>query len=121
MRPKCSHWLSACTGQVWLLLPRPISTSRQAVGTDHGSPGNADLPYLDPSPTQGRRAEGLRVAHGRGLLQHTNMSVAEVALASGFEQTLPFSKAFRRRFCVRPSQVTHFSPRSKTNDPKHGA
>ena len=28
---KCSHCSSACTGQVWSLEPRPISTSRQPV------------------------------------------------------------------------------------------
>ena len=30
----------------------------EAVRTDHGSLGNADLPYFYPSPTQGKRAEG---------------------------------------------------------------
>ncbi|MBM3615626.1 MAG: helix-turn-helix domain-containing protein [Alphaproteobacteria bacterium] len=59
------------------------------------------------SKTPSGHIADLRVAHGRSLLEHTKMSVAEIALASGFEQTPAFSKMFRRRYGVRPSQFTH--------------
>lgn len=46
----------------------------------------------------------LRLTYARQLLQETDRSVLEVALACGFGSTASFSRAYRRRFGVPPSR-----------------
>ncbi|MCY1314561.1 HTH-type transcriptional regulator CdhR [compost metagenome] len=46
----------------------------------------------------------LRLTRARQLLQHTNKSLTEISIASGF-MTLPhFSRCFREKFDVAPGQ-----------------
>lgn len=49
-----------------------------------------------------------RINHARALLTQTEMSVQEVALACGYNSTSTFSKLFREKFGVAPSQYSPF-------------
>ena len=46
---------------------------------------------------------GLRLRHGRSLLQQTCQAISEVAVASGFRSTSHFAHAYRRYFHRAPS------------------
>ncbi|MFZ6048476.1 GlxA family transcriptional regulator [Pseudomonas sp. CR3202] len=53
----------------------------------------------------------LRLTHARQLLQHTNKSLTEIAVASGFSTLPHFSRCFREKFDIAPGQFrarTHF-------------
>ncbi|AVZ17450.1 GlxA family transcriptional regulator [Pseudomonas aeruginosa] len=46
----------------------------------------------------------LRLTHARQLLQHTNKSLTEIAVASGFATLPHFSRCFREKFDIAPGQ-----------------
>lgn len=50
---------------------------------------------------------GLRLDHARSLITETNLTLFEVAAATGFNTKSSFSKAFVRRFGSPPSKVHH--------------
>lgn len=53
----------------------------------------------------------LRLTHARQLLQHTNKSLTEISVASGFATLPHFSRCFREKFDIAPGQFrarTHF-------------
>ncbi len=50
------------------------------------------------------RVLGLRLDHAAGLLQETDLSVAEIASQSGFRDSNYFSRQFRRRFNLSPRE-----------------
>ncbi|MFC5695999.1 GlxA family transcriptional regulator [Pseudomonas sp. GCM10022186] len=53
----------------------------------------------------------LRLTHARQLLQHTNKSLIEIAVASGFATLPHFHRCFREMFDIAPGQFrtrTHF-------------
>ncbi|MOA59318.1 HTH-type transcriptional regulator CdhR [compost metagenome] len=53
----------------------------------------------------------LRLTHARQLLQHTNKSLIEIAVASGFATLPHFHRCFREKFDIAPGQFrarTHF-------------
>jgi transcriptional regulator GlxA family with amidase domain len=47
---------------------------------------------------------GLRLQKARELLFHTNMSLAEICFACGFNSQTHFSKSYRAKFGVSPSR-----------------
>lgn len=47
----------------------------------------------------------LRLDHGRNLLASTDLSLAEIAVACGFESKSHFSKSFAKRFGMPPSKM----------------
>jgi AraC family transcriptional regulator, carnitine catabolism transcriptional activator len=47
----------------------------------------------------------LRLDHGRNLLASTDLSLAEVVVACGFDSKSHFSKSFTKRFGVPPSRI----------------
>jgi transcriptional regulator GlxA family with amidase domain len=51
---------------------------------------------------------GIRLEHARQLLVHTDMTLAEVALASGFKDPSTFSKKYLQRYGLRPSAERGF-------------
>jgi AraC-like DNA-binding protein len=64
-----------------------------------------------------------RLRTASGLLQHTNLSVLEVALRSGFEEVSHFHRCFRARFKTTPLQYRKLSEsgRSSTQESqRHG-
>lgn len=48
---------------------------------------------------------GLRLEHGFSLLNNTHLRITEISVATGFASVSAFSRAFRNRFLVSPSQV----------------
>lgn len=58
--------------------------------------------YLGKSPY--RFFRDLRLDHGRSLLRETDLSVTEIAMASGFVSPMVFIKSFRERFGQSPGQ-----------------
>ncbi|MNZ32652.1 HTH-type transcriptional regulator CdhR [compost metagenome] len=67
------------------------------------------LRYVKASPP--RYYMELRLTHARQLLQHTNKSLTEIAVASGFATLPHFSRCFREKFDVAPGQFrlrSHF-------------
>lgn len=55
--------------------------------------------------TPARYYRSLRLDHGHGLLVETDMSVADVSIASGFRNFHHFSKCFKDRFGTYPSRI----------------
>jgi AraC family transcriptional regulator, carnitine catabolism transcriptional activator len=56
--------------------------------------------YLDQSPVQ--VYFDMRLSHANALMTETNMSVTEIALASGFNSATHFSRQFKRKFGTSP-------------------
>ncbi len=54
------------------------------------------------SETPGRYYLELRLSRARNLLTQTEMSIINVALASGFSSAAHFSKNYKQRFGVSP-------------------
>ena len=52
----------------------------------------------------------LRLDKARQLLRQSDLSVLEVSLACGFDSASYFSRCYRRRFAVSPSQDRHERP-----------
>jgi AraC-like DNA-binding protein len=55
-----------------------------------------------------------RLRTASGLLQHTNLSVLEIALRSGFEEISHFHRCFRARFKTTPLQYRKQSESART-------
>lgn len=60
------------------------------------------MKHLNTTPLNYYR--DLRLNHARALLRETDMSVTEIAMASGFSSDSVFLKGFRNRFGVTPSK-----------------
>jgi AraC-like DNA-binding protein len=54
-----------------------------------------------------------RLEKAKDLLTHTRLSVTDVCFATGFENVTHFSKAFKKRYGVPPSEVKQSSKREK--------
>lgn len=61
--------------------------------------------HLNASP--GVFYRNLRLDRGRNLLATTEMSIAEVCMACGFESTTHFSRTFKARFGIVPTRLLH--------------
>lgn len=49
----------------------------------------------------------IRLIKAKDLLNSTNYSIKEIALESGFKDSDYFSKAFKKRFGIKPSEIRH--------------
>ncbi|MBF9053043.1 helix-turn-helix domain-containing protein [Rhodobacterales bacterium LSUCC1028] len=58
--------------------------------------------YLNTTPK--KHLLGVRLAKARQLLQQTEMSVTEITLACGFENTSHFARLYRRAFGIAPRE-----------------
>ncbi len=54
-----------------------------------------------------------RLLKAASLLENSNMSVKEIAVAVGYEHTSSFTRAFERRFHVPPRSYRHAGDRTK--------
>ena len=61
--------------------------------------------------TPGHHYLGLRLARARQLLQQTEMTVAEIAVATGFSSASSLSRAYRGRYAVPPGLDRRPAPR----------
>ncbi|WP_412506346.1 GlxA family transcriptional regulator [Roseovarius sp. SYSU LYC5161] len=60
--------------------------------------------------TPKRFQDGLRLDHGRRLIQQTDLGVAEISVACGFRTQSHFARLYRRRFGVTPSADRGLAP-----------
>ena len=81
--------------------PLAVSELAVAVGLSERSLLRRFRAALDVSPQQYYRA--LRLDAGRRLLENSDLSVTEIALACGFESRGNFSRAFKKTFGSPPS------------------
>lgn len=57
-----------------------------------------------------QRLRELRLNHARGLLQHTDLGVTEVAFRVGYARVQEFSRDFKKRFSQTPSDARRAEP-----------
>lgn len=57
-----------------------------------------------------RRLRELRMTHARGLLQHTDLPVTEVAFRVGYARVQEFSRDFKKRYGQTPRQARNAEP-----------
>jgi len=61
-----------------------------------------------------------RLQRARRLLRSSALAVAEIALASGFENRCAFSRLFRQRFGVTAGALRRQAPAAASRNPRHG-
>jgi AraC family transcriptional regulator, carnitine catabolism transcriptional activator len=86
-----------------LEMPLPLEDLAQAAGCSRRQLERLFMSVLDVPPTRFYR--NLRLDLARSLLFETDMSVTEVAIATGFETSNHFGKSFRDRYGVSPREA----------------
>ena len=88
-------------------IPLTIEEVAMTVGISTRHLENQMQRYLYETPQQRYRL--IRLRRGRELLLHSQLSITEVALATGFASISTFSRSFRQRLGVSPQQYRiHF-------------
>lgn len=82
--------------------PLGMDDLAEAAGCSRRQMERLFVKYLRKTPYSFFR--DLRLDHGRSLLRETDLSVTEIAIASGFVSPVVFIKAFRARFGQAPGQ-----------------
>jgi AraC family carnitine catabolism transcriptional activator len=82
--------------------PVPISEICEKTGISHRQLNRLFATYVHKTPALYYR--DIRLDRARGLVTQTEMSMAQVALASGFASQVHFSRAYRERFGLPPRQ-----------------
>ncbi len=96
--------------QVRLRLEEDWDLSRMArlAGMSARTLNRACLAATGHTPVQ--RLRELRLAYARGLLQHSDLSVTEIAVRIGRSRVQDFSRDFRARFGQSPREARRASP-----------
>lgn len=81
--------------------PRPANDIARDVGVSCRQLERLFSTHLGQPPK--RFHDGLRLDRGRQLMQQTDLSIAEISAACGFNSSRHFSKHYHRRFGVLPS------------------
>ncbi|MEM9716778.1 MAG: helix-turn-helix domain-containing protein [Pseudomonadota bacterium] len=82
--------------------PLPIPELCQAVGLSHRQLDRLFAQWVQKTP--GLYYRDIRLDRARGLVTQTNMSMSEIAYASGFSSQVHFSRAYKDRFGMPPSK-----------------
>ncbi|MEX0283565.1 MAG: GlxA family transcriptional regulator [Paracoccaceae bacterium] len=82
--------------------PIAIATLCQSLKCSHRQLNRLFSQYVRKTPVQYYR--DIRLDRARGLVTQTNLSMAEIAHASGFVGQVHFSRAYRARFGLAPSR-----------------
>ena len=82
--------------------PLPIADLCGAIGVSHRQLDRLFAQYVAKTPALYYR--DIRLDRARGLVTQTNLSMAEIAYASGFSSQVHFSRAYRDRFGLAPSK-----------------
>ncbi|SHL07346.1 transcriptional regulator, AraC family with amidase-like domain [Roseovarius marisflavi] len=82
--------------------PTAMEDLADAAGCSRRQMERLFVKYLDKTPY--RFFRDLRLDRGRSLLRETDMSVTEIAVASGFTSPVVFIKCFRERFGHSPGK-----------------
>lgn len=85
-----------------LEVPLSIKELCQQVGLSHRQLDRLFSQYVCKTPTLYYR--DIRLDRARGLITQTNLSMAEIAYASGFSSQVHFSRAYKERFGLPPSK-----------------
>ncbi len=82
--------------------PTAMEDLADAAGCSRRQMERLFMKYLNKTPY--RFFRDLRLDHGHSLLRETDMSVTEIAVASGFASPIIFTKCFRKRFGHSPGK-----------------
>ncbi|WP_170335766.1 GlxA family transcriptional regulator [Ruegeria arenilitoris] len=82
--------------------PLPIPEICQHVGISHRQLDRLFAIYIKKTPALYYR--DIRLDRARGLVTQTDLPIAEVAIASGFASQVHFSRSYKDRFGLPPSQ-----------------
>jgi len=98
--PKIARVIEAMEGAI--AAPMPMAELARSVGMSERSMLRQFKAVLGIGPKQYFRT--LRLDYAKRLLDNSDLSIAEVADACGFESRASFSRAFRERFEISPSE-----------------
>ena len=82
--------------------PIPIPDLARSIGVSHRQLNRLFAQYARKSPVAYYR--DIRLDRARGLVTQTDLPMSEVAIAAGFASQVHFSRAYRQRFGLPPSQ-----------------
>ena len=82
--------------------PVSMDDLAEAAGCSRRQMERLFVKYLHQTPY--RYFRDLRLDHARGLMRETDLSVTEIAVASGFTSPVVFTKSFRARFGYSPAK-----------------
>jgi len=82
--------------------PIPVPEICRQAGVSHRQLDRLFATYIRKSPALYYR--DIRLDRARGLVTQTELPIAEVALASGFSSPVHFSRSYKGRFGLSPSQ-----------------
>ncbi len=82
--------------------PLPIPAICEQVGVSHRQLDRLFATYIKKTPALYYR--DIRLDRARGLVTQTELPIAQVAMASGFASQVHFSRAYKDRFGLPPSQ-----------------
>lgn len=82
--------------------PLPIGEVCERIGLSHRQLDRLFAQYVRKTPALYYR--DIRLDRARGFVTQTNMSMSEIAYASGFSSQVHFSRAYKDRFDLAPSK-----------------
>lgn len=82
--------------------PLPIPDICEQAGVSHRQLDRLFATYIKKTPALYYR--DIRLDRARGLVTQTELPIAQVAMASGFASQVHFSRAYKDRFGLPPSQ-----------------
>jgi len=88
--------------QATIETPVSMDELAEAAGCSRRQMERLFVKYLHQTPY--RYFRDLRLDHARGLMRETDLSVTEIAVASGFSSSVVFTKSFRARFGYSPAK-----------------
>ncbi len=94
--------ISTLFESIWPRLAEPLTLERLARDVGYTTNYLNDLTRAHTGRTVGRWITDMRMARARVTLEQTDMLIADVALACGYEDSAYFSRAFRRAHGVSP-------------------
>ncbi|WP_216665523.1 GlxA family transcriptional regulator [Pseudoruegeria sp. HB172150] len=95
----------ACVAEIEARPDMPFSVAELAA-RQRVSPDTLERAFrIELGQPPGQFFRGLRLRHGRSLIEHSDMPIREVALACGYADQAAFSRAFRSKFGVAPVEV----------------
>ena len=75
--------------------------------------------HLSVGASPMKRVKELRLSYARGLVQHSDMSITEIAFRVGYARSQEFSRAYRKAFGASPSRDRAAGPDYRLDHPRH--
>jgi AraC-like DNA-binding protein len=108
--------LQAVFDEIWSKLSEPLSLERLAAAVGYTADYLSNLSREYTGRTLGRAIADMRMARARAALEHTDLLVADVGAACGYDDPAYFARVFRCahgvspatwRFAARPADARH--------------